>query len=51
MSYEGMRNEVSNSGWHNISFGGGGSHSHGLTMNSQTNMPPYKVVYAWERTA
>ncbi len=31
--------------------GGGGSHNHGLTMNSQNNMPPYKVVYAWERTA
>lgn len=51
MTYEGVRQDVSNSGWHNISFGGGGSHDHGLTMNSQTNMPPYKVVYAWERTA
>ena len=33
------------------STGGGGSHSHGLTMNSHTNLPSYKSVYIWERTA
>lgn len=38
--------------------GGGGSHSHGNTgsttpgnTGSSSNLPPYKVVYAWERTA
>ena len=30
--------------------GSGGSHSHGNT-GSSSNMPPYLVVYAWERTA
>lgn len=39
-------------------IGGGGSHSHGNTgsttpgnTGSSSNLPPYKVVYAWERTA
>ena len=38
--------------------GGGASHSHGNTgsttpgnTGSSSNLPPYKVVYAWERTA
>lgn len=38
--------------------GGGASHSHGDTgsttpgnTGSSSNLPPYKVVYAWERTA
>lgn len=38
-------------------IGGGSSHSHGDTGNttpgntgSSSNLPPYKVVYAWERT-
>lgn len=30
--------------------GGGASHSHGNT-GSSSNLPPYRVVYAWERTA
>lgn len=40
------------------STGGGGSHSHGDTgsttpgnTGSSSNLPPYKAVYAWERTA
>ena len=32
------------------SDGGGASHSHGNT-GSSSNLPPYRVVYAWERTA
>ena len=32
------------------SVGGGAAHSHGNT-GSTSNLPPYKVVYAWERTA
>lgn len=35
----------------NQNTGGGGSHNHSLTLNKHTNLPPYKVVYAWERTA
>lgn len=33
--------------------GGNGSHSHGFTGNTinHSNMPPYKSVYIWERTA
>lgn len=38
--------------------GGGASHNHGNTgsttpaaTGSSSNLPPYKVVYAWERTA
>lgn len=33
------------------SKGGGESHNHGLTMNSQNNLPKYKNVYIWERIA
>lgn len=33
------------------SKGGGESHDHGLTMNSQSNLPLYKNVYIWERVA
>ena len=32
------------------SVGEGVAHNHGDT-NSSSNLPPYKVVYAWERTA
>lgn len=32
------------------SVGGGSAHNHGNT-GSTSNLPPYKVVYAWERTA
>lgn len=32
------------------SVGGGTAHNHGNT-GSSSNLPPYKVVYAWERTA
>ena len=32
------------------SVGGGAAHNHGDT-GSSSNLPPYKVVYAWERTA
>lgn len=32
------------------SVGGGAAHNHGNT-GSTSNLPPYKVVYAWERTA
>ena len=32
------------------SVGGGAAHNHGDT-GSTSNLPPYKVVYAWERTA
>lgn len=32
------------------SVGGGAAHNHGST-GSTSNLPPYKVVYAWERTA
>ena len=33
------------------SVGSGNSHNHGLTMNSQSNLPAYKSVYIWERIA
>lgn len=33
-----------------LNTGGSASHSHGDTGFS-SNLPPYKVVYAWERTA
>ncbi|MBR5000898.1 MAG: hypothetical protein IKY08_02940 [Firmicutes bacterium] len=32
------------------SVGGGAGHTHGDT-GSATNMPPYKAVYMWYRTA
>lgn len=32
------------------SVGGGAAHNHGNT-GSSSNLPPYRVVYAWERTA
>ena len=45
-------------GWISDNKGGGASHSHGNTgsttpgnTGSSSNLPPYKVVYAWERTA
>ena len=33
------------------STGSGNGHTHSLTMNSQSNLPSYKNVYIWERTA
>lgn len=52
---------TSSLGWKSFliqSAGGGASHSHGNTgsttpgnTGSSSNLPPYKVVYAWERTA
>lgn len=49
---------TNNAGQDVLYTGGGASHSHGDTgsttpgnTGSSSNLPPYKVVYAWERTA
>lgn len=52
---------TSSLGWKNFliqSTGGGASHSHGNTgsttpaaTGSSSNLPPYKAIYMWQRTA
>ena len=60
MSKEGGAADTSNSGWHNVSVGGGGAHNHPFTQPTFTgtaatlqtmNSLPRETVYVWKRTA
>ena len=53
---EGSIQSVSNSGWHNISVGGGQAHNHGFTQPTFTgtsatisHVQPYITCYMWKR--